>query len=148
MLARRHFLQSLALLGSASATAIPAWAADGISALDLVKPLTEYKLYVNANLRELVKGVQAFTDAVKAGKIDEAKKLYAQVRRPYERIEPIAELFADLDKSIDARADDHEQGEKSPDFIGFHRLQLPPSQPFGFHAAASLCSPHFLKKGS
>jgi iron uptake system component EfeO len=123
MLARRHFLQSLALLGSASATAIPAWAADGISALDLVKPLTEYKLYVNANLRELVKGVQAFTDAVKAGKIDEAKKLYAQVRRPYERIEPIAELFADLDKSIDARADDHEQGEKSPDFIGFHRIE-------------------------
>lgn len=123
MLARRHFLQSLALFGSVSAAAIPAWAADGVSALELVKPLAEYKLYVNTNLRELVKGVQAFTDAVKAGKIEEAKKLYAQVRRPYERIEPIAELFADLDKSIDARADDHEQGEKSPDFIGFHRIE-------------------------
>src|SRR5690606_29093303 len=41
----------------------------------------------------------------------------------YEKIEPIAELFADLDASIDSRADDHEKGEKSDDFTGFHRLE-------------------------
>ena len=119
---RRHFLHSL--LAASVAATTPAWAADAApSALDLVKPLTEYKLYVNSNLRDLVKGVQAFTAAVKAGKIDEAQKLYAQVRRPYERIEPIAELFADLDKRIDARADDHEKGEKDPAFVGFHRIE-------------------------
>ena len=123
MFARRHFLQSLLLAGSASLAAVSASAAEGVSALDLVKPLAEYKLYVNAQLRELVKGVQAFTDAVKAGKLEDAKKLYAQVRRPYERIEPIAELFADLDKSIDARADDHEKAEKDPNFVGFHRIE-------------------------
>ena len=125
MLARRHFLQSLLWVGGASAAAIPgaALAADGISALDLVKPLAAYKLYVNTNLRDLVKGVQTFADAIKAGKIDEAKKLYPEVRRPYERIEPIAELFADLDKSIDSRADDHEKREKSTDFVGFHRIE-------------------------
>ena len=67
MFARRHFLQSLLIAGSASLAAVSASAAEGVSALDLVKPLAEYKLYVNAQLRELVKGVQAFTDAVKAG---------------------------------------------------------------------------------
>ena len=123
MFARRHFLQSLLIAGSASLAAVSASAAEGVSALDLVKPLAEYKLYVNAQLRELVKGVQAFTDAVKAGKLEDAKKMYAQVRRPYERIEPIAELFADLDKSIDARADDHEKAEKDPNFVGFHRIE-------------------------
>ena len=123
MFARRHFLQSLLIAGSASLASFSASAAEGVSALDLVKPLAEYKLYVNAQLRELVKGVQAFTDAVKAGKLEDAKKLYAQVRRPYERIEPIAELFADLDKSIDARADDHEKAEKDPNFVGFHRIE-------------------------
>ncbi len=124
---RRHFLQTLLIASSAVLPAAGAFAANTAAAapaaLDLVKPLAEYKLYVNTNLRELVKGVQAFTDAVKAGKLDDAKKLYAQVRRPYERIEPIAELFADLDKSIDARADDYEKGEKDPAFTGFHRIE-------------------------
>ena len=121
---RRHFLQTLLIASSTLTPAAQAWAANTPpAALDLVKPLAEYKLYVNTNLRELVKGVQAFTDAVKAGKLEDAKKLYAQVRRPYERIEPIAELFADLDKSIDARADDYEKGEKDPAFTGFHRIE-------------------------
>ncbi|WP_312836012.1 iron uptake system protein EfeO [Comamonas sp.] len=123
MLMRRQFLQGLLLAGSASVIPLSSWAAEGVSALELVKPLAEYKLYVNNNLRELVKGVQAFTDAVKAGKIEEAKKMYAVVRRPYERIEPIAELFADLDKSMDSRADDHEKAEKDPGFTGFHRIE-------------------------
>ena len=41
----------------------------------------------------------------------------------YETIEPIAELFSDLDVVIDSRADDHEQAEKDPGFIGFHRIE-------------------------
>ncbi|MFG5777274.1 iron uptake system protein EfeO [Comamonas sp. J-3] len=124
MLERRQFLQQILLLGSASTLAAPVCAADAaISPLDLVKPLAEYKLYVNDNARQLVKGVQEFVVAVKAGDIDKAKKLFPVVRRPYERIEPIAELFADLDKAIDSRADDHEKGEKDPGFTGFHRIE-------------------------
>jgi iron uptake system component EfeO len=34
-----------------------------------------------------------------------------------------AELFSDLDASIDARADDHELAEKDPGFTGFHRIE-------------------------
>ena len=41
----------------------------------------------------------------------------------YEMVEPIAELFSDLDASIDARADDYEKGENDPAFTGFHRLE-------------------------
>jgi iron uptake system component EfeO len=41
----------------------------------------------------------------------------------YEAIEPIAELFSDLDASIDSRVDDHEAGVKAKDFTGFHRLE-------------------------
>ncbi|PPK20772.1 ferrous iron transporter, partial [Klebsiella pneumoniae] len=48
---------------------------------------------------------------------------YAPTRQHYERIEPIAELFSDLDGSIDAREDDYEQNAADPKFTGFHRLE-------------------------
>lgn len=93
------------------------------TANDLIGPLAEYKFYVMMEVAEFVKQTTAFTDAVKAGKIDEAKSLYAQARQHYERIEPIAELFSDLDSAMDAREDDFEQGAKDPAFTGYHRLE-------------------------
>ncbi|RPH20346.1 iron uptake system protein EfeO [Buttiauxella warmboldiae] len=89
----------------------------------LTGPITEYKTYVTAQVVELVKGTKAFTDAVKAGDVEKAKSLYAPTRQYYERIEPIAELFSDLDGSIDAREDDYEQKANDPKFTGFHRLE-------------------------
>ena len=71
----------------------------------------------------LVSRTRALTDAVKAGDLDKAKALYAPTRIHYERIEPIAELFSDLDGSIDSRADDHEKKEEDPGFTGFHRIE-------------------------
>lgn len=94
-----------------------------VSPLDLVQPIADYKIYVQDNLEVLVKDTKAFTDAIKAGDLEKAKSLYAPSRVTYEKIEPIAELFADLDAAIDSRADDHENGEKSDDFTGFHRLE-------------------------
>ncbi|MFQ0815223.1 iron transporter [Brucella anthropi] len=94
-----------------------------VSPLDLVQPIADYKVYVQENLDILVKDTKAFTDAIKAGELEKAKELYPSSRVAYEKIEPIAELFADLDASIDSRADDHENGEKSEDFTGFHRLE-------------------------
>jgi len=93
------------------------------SALELVAPLTEYKVYVMNQVDDLVKQTQRFAEAVKAGRLEEAQALYAPTRQPYERIEPIAELFADLDKSLDARADDFELKEAEPGFVGFHCLE-------------------------
>lgn len=91
--------------------------------LQLEGPITAYKAYVTEQVSQLVSSTQAFTDAVKAGDIEKAKALFAPTRQYYERIEPIAELFSDLDGSIDAREDDYEKKAEDPKFTGFHRLE-------------------------
>lgn len=89
----------------------------------LAQPLAEYKVYVQAEAKALTEKTAAFAAAVKAGKIEEAKAMFADVRSHYERIEPIAELFNELDPAIDAREDDFKQGPKDPEFTGFHRIE-------------------------
>ena len=91
--------------------------------LDLVGPISDYKIYVTEQLDELGSHTQQFTDAVKKGDLATAKKLYAPTRVYYESVEPIAELFSDLDASIDSRVDDHEKGVTAEDFTGFHRIE-------------------------
>lgn len=79
-----------------------------------------YATYVRAQVAELVTNTSVFVAAVKAGDLDRAAKLYGAPRLNYERIEPVAESFGDLDPAIDARADD------APDpatWTGFHRLE-------------------------
>jgi len=98
-------------------------ATKGDALLSLGEAITAYKAYVVGETAQLVSGTKAFTDAVKAGDIEKAKALYAPTRQHYERIEPIAELFSDLDGSIDAREDDYEQKAADPKFTGFHRLE-------------------------
>ncbi|MGE1154880.1 iron uptake system protein EfeO [Pseudomonas kitaguniensis] len=91
--------------------------------LDLVGPVSDYKIYVTEEIAELVTQTKAFTDAINQGDLATAKKLYAPTRVHYESIEPIAELFSDLDASIDSRVDDHEKGVTAEDFTGFHRIE-------------------------
>ncbi len=81
---------------------------------------TGYATYVRQQVADLVTSTGAFVTAVKAGDLDQAAKLYAAPRLDYERIEPVAESFGDLDPAIDARIDD------APDvasWTGFHRLE-------------------------
>ncbi len=112
-----------ASLFAISAAILPRVASAEVAPLDLVGPIADYKVYVSENLEKLVADTKTFTDAVKAGDVDKAKSLFAPTRMSYEAIEPIAELFSDLDGSIDSRADDHEKAEKDPEFTGFHRLE-------------------------
>ncbi|HEY8907622.1 MAG TPA: iron uptake system protein EfeO [Rhodoferax sp.] len=93
------------------------------SIAELVAPMEGYKQYVNGEVDALVTSTEKFVAAIKAGKLQEAQALYPATRQHYERIEPIAELFSDLDKSIDARTDDFEKKENDPTFTGFHRLE-------------------------
>lgn len=120
------------LLATAMALALPlalpglshaARAAPPASPLDLAEPIAQYKIYVLGEVRQLIRQTRSFTEAIKAGDLAKARALYAPARAHYERIEPIAELFDDLDKSIDSRADDHDEGEKDTGFTGFHRLE-------------------------
>ena len=105
--------------GPAAAEAKPG----AVSPMDLVGPLAEYKVYVSREVDALVTETRAFTAAVKAGKLAEAQKLYAPTRQHYERIEPVAELFNDLDGSMDSREDDFEKKAEDPAFTGFHRIE-------------------------
>ncbi len=83
------------------------------------KAIADYRIYLEENTDELVAETQPFVDAVLAGDIAEAKALYPAARIPYERIEPVAESFGDLDPRIDARENDVPKGE----FGGFHRIE-------------------------
>ncbi len=118
-----RFLATGALALTLGTSAFAGAALAGDTSLDLVEPLAQYKIYVAGKTAELVKDTHALVDAIKAGEIDKAKALFAPTRMNYESIEPIAELFADLDSSIDARADDFEKGEQDPTFTGFHRIE-------------------------
>ncbi len=105
-----------------AATSAPA-AESAVSPMELVQPVADYKIYIAAEVKQLAAETAKFTAAVKSGDLKTAQALYAPTRVHYERIEPVAELFDDLDKAIDSRADDHEQKEADPDFTGFHRIE-------------------------
>ncbi len=113
----------LAAATLAALTAPMAASASTDATLDLVEPLASYKLYVAEHTAKLVEDTGKFVDAIHAGDLDKAKALYAPTRMSYEAVEPIAELFSDLDVSIDARADDYEKGAEDPAFTGFHRIE-------------------------
>lgn len=89
----------------------------------LVGAIAEYKVYVTKETDQLVADNKTFTDAVSAGDIAKAQKLYAPTHAHWERAEPIAELFSDLDKTMDSRADDFAKKEADPQFTGYHRIE-------------------------
>ncbi|WP_330311804.1 MULTISPECIES: iron uptake system protein EfeO [unclassified Streptomyces] len=79
-----------------------------------------YRTYVQAQADETLPKVKVFTDAVAAGDIEAAKKAYANSRIGWERTEPVAESFGDIDPKVDVRADGLEDGQK---WTGWHRLE-------------------------
>jgi len=79
-----------------------------------------YQEYVADQAGLLVDSTKAFTEAVKANDIEKSKEYYAESRVYYERIEPIAESFGELDPKIDARVNDVE--DKSQ-WTGFHVIE-------------------------
>jgi iron uptake system component EfeO len=79
-----------------------------------------YEQYIKTQTDQLVPTTQQFVDAVKAGNIEEAKRLFPVARSYWERIEPVAEIFGDLDPAVDIREADLEEGQE---FTGFHRIE-------------------------
>ena len=80
----------------------------------------DYQRYVRSQTGALVEQTTAFTDAVRAGDVEGAKALFPVARTYWERIEPVAEVFGDLDPRIDGREGDQAEGE---DFTGYHRIE-------------------------
>jgi iron uptake system component EfeO len=85
--------------------------------------VAEYKTYVLGESDALITVIDTFTTAVDEGDLEAAKAAYGPSRVPWERIEPIAELFADLDPKIDAREDDYQAGVDDPEFTGYHKIE-------------------------
>lgn len=83
--------------------------------------VTNYVAYIRSQVGELVPAVQAFADAYAAGDDDTARSLFASTRVFYERIEPTAEAFGDLDPKIDFREVD--AAADGLDWTGFHRME-------------------------
>jgi iron uptake system component EfeO len=81
--------------------------------------VAQYRDYLEKNTDELVAKTEPFVAAVIAGDVARAKALYPAARIPYERVEPVAESFGDLDPRIDARINDVEPDE----FEGFHKIE-------------------------
>lgn len=79
-----------------------------------------YADWVRAETAALLAGTEQFVAAVKAGDDDLARSLYAPTRMHWERIEPVAETFGDLDPKTDAREADVPDGEE---WTGWHRLE-------------------------
>lgn len=88
-----------------------------------------YLTYVRGQLDGLSAQTKSFTDEIIAGNLDAARAQFGLTRTFYERIEPVAESFPDLDPAIDMRWDDTADGTEP--FTGFHRLERflwPPQQ--------------------
>ncbi|GAA1391186.1 iron uptake system protein EfeO [Luteococcus peritonei] len=93
---------------------------------------TAYAGYVKDQTEQLLTGTQEFAQLYIAGKDDEARARYAPTRVHWERIEPVAESFGDLDPRMDAREADLESGQK---WTGWHAIEKDLWPPKSGHTA-------------
>jgi len=86
----------------------------------LAQATASYSRYVKSQTDALLIKTEEFVTAVKANDVAKAKALFPVARTYWERIEPVAEIFGDLDPKIDGREEVVEEG---MEFTGFHRLE-------------------------
>ncbi|MFE5255917.1 iron uptake system protein EfeO [Streptomyces coelicoflavus] len=90
----------------------------------LDEAVAAYRQYVQAQADETLPKAEAFAKAVRAGDLEAAKKAYATSRIGWERTEPVAESFGDIDPKVDVREDGLEEGQDpATDWTGWHRLE-------------------------
>ncbi|MET0751206.1 MAG: iron uptake system protein EfeO [Solirubrobacterales bacterium] len=85
----------------------------------LDEAVAEYDAYVEQETGDFVVATEDFLAPVEAGDVDGAKAAYPGARVHFERIEPVAGAFGDLDPDIDGR-----EGDIPPqDWGGYHRIE-------------------------
>ncbi|QFQ96781.1 peptidase M75 family protein [Streptomyces phaeolivaceus] len=90
----------------------------------LDKAVASYRKYAQEQADATIPLVKVFAEAVKDGDIAAARKAYAPSRIGWERTEPVAESFGDIDPKVDVRADGLEEGQDpEKDWTGWHRLE-------------------------
>ncbi len=77
------------------------------------KAVTNYTAYIKDQAGQLIEATNEFLEVWDAGKGDlaKAKELYPTARMYYERIEPTAESFGDIDPNLDLREKDAQAGD-------------------------------------
>lgn len=98
-------------------------AAAAPSLAELIGPLAEVQFMLGSTAGDLVDAVSALKAAITEGDLEKARSLYAPARLAYARLEPAADLFADLANKVDAQAAYLERREQDSGFTGFHRLE-------------------------
>jgi len=91
--------------------------------------LTNYISYAKEQAGQLVTDTKAFVLVFEAGDITTAKDRYPGARAHYERIEPLAEKFPELDTALDVRAADLATGDP---WTGWHRIEKDLWPPTGY----------------
>jgi iron uptake system EfeUOB component EfeO/EfeM len=93
------------------------------SMVAFVGPLSEFRVYLATQGSALIRAVTALNQAITSGDLAQAQALYLPARAAYQRLAPAAQRLAELDNSINARADYFEKREQDPAFVGFHRVE-------------------------
>ncbi|UZN04422.1 iron uptake system protein EfeO [Cellulomonas sp. S1-8] len=85
-----------------------------------------YVAYVKDQVGTLISGTEEFAVAYAAGDDEKARALYAATRVHWERVEPVAESFGDLDPLLDLREADLVDGDT---WSGWHLVEKDLWQP-------------------
>jgi len=86
----------------------------------LDKAVADYREWAQEQADATLPKVEVFAKAIKAGDLKAAQDAFAPSRVGWERTEPIAESFGDIDPKTDTRADGLEKGQK---WTGWHALE-------------------------
>ena len=110
--ARQHW--TLTVTGQASG---PAWQSNP----QLAAAVSGYATYISQNTARLVTSTQQLCAAIDAKNLSQAKLQYPRARVFYEKIEPVAEVWGNLDTDIDGRWENPVTVQSQ--FTGFHRIE-------------------------
>lgn len=94
------------------------------SSKELDKITKDYRIYVEGQVDRLLSDTEKFAETLKSGDLEAAKQQYPLIRMAYERSEPIAESFAELDVRIDYRLVDYKDENNTEEgWSGYHPIE-------------------------
>lgn len=94
--------------------------------------VTNYTAYVRDQSGQLLEQTKSFAELYKKGDFDSARKAYAPARMYYERIEPTAEAFGDIDPALDQREADWQEEGADGEWTGWHAIEKDLWRPDGY----------------
>ncbi|HEV7184445.1 MAG TPA: iron uptake system protein EfeO [Leifsonia sp.] len=101
----------------------------GNESKQVAQAVANYIAYVKEQSSQLLAATKTFAQNYVAGNDDAARTAYGPTRAYYERIEPTAEQFGDIDPALDLREADLAQGQS---WTGWHRIEKDLWAPAGY----------------